>query len=1138
MPEEANENNQSLATTLSGCVSLVANLSNIIILVSAILLAGLVAITGRNWSEFLAYTLAILIVSVGIVLLWVSLRQKEKEDRAKTSFPKGAAFRGPVPFEKGDSEKFYGRGIEVGLLFDKIKADNFRYGVFFGESGCGKTSLLNAGLIPKLQKEDYLPVYVRLKLNETPEKAIRQAVETISKIKPQSKELVVYLRIVTSQTRKTLVLLCDQFEELFIHFSEVTRESFISFVGECYHDEILPIKFLFTLKTEFVPRMFDFHVCIPEPLATDNTFELENFKEPQAIEIVERSLREANISFEPSLIAQVTQDLLIADRKILPTELQIVCYRLQNKRIFSLEEYRHIGGKESLVDGYLEDLMKFSRNKDVARKILNKLVGKNDTKSPLTLSEISHQTGISTEMVTPVLDIFVKTGLVRKIKEPEPAEEKVIDKYELAHEYLIKLIHQRTTGQKLWDEIASTPLWRPKFAAIFSFLKFELSQGFDRIPRSVRTSMAYGGLALSIILVLFLAKTTLFQIGANWTQVSLPRGDIITALTYSPSQTGKLFATACNGRTGCSVFFSEDDGETWHLLTAGATSAFVRSLSVSPFNESTMWAATEVDGILISNDGGRTWKPSSLGLGSFVVNKVQADHKTPGLLYAATDTVGSKGGLYYSLDDGRAWRSFNRNLSSFSISDFSLAKDGSLFVAVPGQGIFRCGADIGSECEHIVKGLSALDITQVRFDSKNEIVYASSSSSGLFKSVDLGNNWEELSVPQRKIKYIVTDATGKLYIVTEGSGGHLLWSSVDQGNSWQRTGTGWLYSHVEVIMTDPAPKNSVFVGTPTGILKSTDGADSWTFYSVGVEPVDVRAVAVADTLDGPIYIGTTTGTVFRSYDKGNSWELASNGLDAQELRYLFVNPEDPDTVYAGTYRPNLTQSLFRTQDGGNNWIGVDVGNDDTGIITIDYDNPGRLYATTYGSGVITSKDGGLTWNGPAKPMTDPYTTAIANSLQNSETLFAGTSTGVLYKSTDGSHNWQEIVSQLPPIRDIVISRHNDDLVYIGSRRGLFIIENQAGSWTTNNILETASIRVLIADPCNSTGLFAGTQEGTLYWITDKGNHWVLVNSDLVLGTVLSLATFRECTHSLYLGSSSKGLLFLDYRRLWDRITFK
>ena len=64
------------------------------------------------------------------------------------------------PFDETDREYFYGRSAESGELLRLVRRELLT--VLFGRSGLGKTSLLKAGLFPRLREETALPVYVRL----------------------------------------------------------------------------------------------------------------------------------------------------------------------------------------------------------------------------------------------------------------------------------------------------------------------------------------------------------------------------------------------------------------------------------------------------------------------------------------------------------------------------------------------------------------------------------------------------------------------------------------------------------------------------------------------------------------------------------------------------------------------------------------------------------------------------------------------------------------------------------------------------------------------------------------------------------------------------------------------------------------
>ena len=63
-------------------------------------------------------------------------------------------------FSEACQEFFHGRDAEIDELLRLVRREFLT--VLFGRSGLGKTSLLNAGLFPRLRKQNFLPIYIRL----------------------------------------------------------------------------------------------------------------------------------------------------------------------------------------------------------------------------------------------------------------------------------------------------------------------------------------------------------------------------------------------------------------------------------------------------------------------------------------------------------------------------------------------------------------------------------------------------------------------------------------------------------------------------------------------------------------------------------------------------------------------------------------------------------------------------------------------------------------------------------------------------------------------------------------------------------------------------------------------------------------
>jgi WD40 repeat protein len=88
------------------------------------------------------------------------LERRQTVELQRQGLSRDNPWPGLDPFDETDREYFHGRAAESGELLRLVRREPLT--VLFGRSGLGKTSLLNAGLFPRLRGEDCLPVYVRL----------------------------------------------------------------------------------------------------------------------------------------------------------------------------------------------------------------------------------------------------------------------------------------------------------------------------------------------------------------------------------------------------------------------------------------------------------------------------------------------------------------------------------------------------------------------------------------------------------------------------------------------------------------------------------------------------------------------------------------------------------------------------------------------------------------------------------------------------------------------------------------------------------------------------------------------------------------------------------------------------------------
>jgi YD repeat-containing protein len=96
-----------------------------------------------------------------------------------TVCPPNNPWKGLYYYTEEDSQLFFGRSLETEELLRLIQHETLT--VLFARSGLGKTSLLRAGVIPKLREQDFLPVIVRIDYAESAQTPVQQIVSAIFK---------------------------------------------------------------------------------------------------------------------------------------------------------------------------------------------------------------------------------------------------------------------------------------------------------------------------------------------------------------------------------------------------------------------------------------------------------------------------------------------------------------------------------------------------------------------------------------------------------------------------------------------------------------------------------------------------------------------------------------------------------------------------------------------------------------------------------------------------------------------------------------------------------------------------------------------------------------------------------------------
>ncbi|OUL29260.1 hypothetical protein, partial [Nostoc sp. 106C] len=349
---------------------------------------------------------------------------------------------------------------DVRRLRERVSGTEHKLTVIHGQSGVGKSSILQGGLIPALQQQaigerDALPILLR---SYTDWVGIlgRRLVESVERLRgiylTSAADILAQLRNNAERNLLT-VLIFDQFEEFFfVYKDQAQRRPFYEFLRVCL--DILFVKVILSLREDYLhyllelDRIFDLKVINNNILDKNIRYYLGNFSPADAKTVIQSLTEKTHFYLEPNLIDELVIDLAGDIGEVRPIELQIVGTQLQTEKITTLAKYRQAGTKEKLVERFLEEVIKDcgAGNERTARLVLYLLTDENGTRPLKTKAELAVDLGVAEELDL-VLEIFVKSGLVLLLQE-SPAE-----RYQLVHDYLVDLIRQQQ-GNDLLEELA------------------------------------------------------------------------------------------------------------------------------------------------------------------------------------------------------------------------------------------------------------------------------------------------------------------------------------------------------------------------------------------------------------------------------------------------------------------------------------------------------------------------------------------------------------------------------------------------------------------------------------------------------------------------------------------------------------
>jgi PKD repeat protein len=382
--------------------------------------------------------------------------------------------------------------------------------------------------------------------------------------------------------------------------------------------------------------------------------------------------------------------------------------------------------------------------------------------------------------------------------------------------------------------------------------------------------------------------------------------------------------------------------------------------------------------------------------------------------------------------------------------------------------------------------------------------------------VDINStNWRRGSGRVNCVSFHPSDPN-KIYVGAPSGG---FWKTNDGGNTWITTTDSLPAIGVSDIAVHPLNPENIFIVTgdgdardtySIGILKSTDGGDTWSQVLVEhtiQEQIIFRRIKI-NPENPDVIIATSNVGIFRTNDGGDSWNIVTQG----HFKDLEFKPENPNLVFASSYAYGGGAAIFRSVDSGLTWTKINqLSESDRIELAVTRANPNRIYAvaswaeTSGYLGMYRSDDSGDTWD----------------LIHGNETLnLLGWSTS---GDDSGGQGWYDLACAADP--------NDADIVYVGGVNVWKSI-NAGQSWEIsahwyggNGVYVHADHHCMDFHPITDE-LFSGN-DGGLYKTDDGGQNWSDLSDGLQILQIYRIGLSETNSERFVVGTQDNGSMRYD-----------
>jgi len=598
--------------------------------------------------------------------------------------------------------------------------------------------------------------------------------------------------------------------------------------------------------------------------------------------------------------------------------------------------------------------------------------------------------------------------------------------------------------------------------------------------------------------------------GESWKNMGLKESRHIGGILVDPRNSNVVFVAAEGSAWGPGgdrgLYKTTDGGETWNKVLEISEHTGVNNVVMDPVDPDVMYATSEQrrrhvytkigggpeSAVYRSSDGGETWIKSMKGLPKVHIGGMGIDVSPVdrNVVYLIVEAAEGKGGFFRSDNRGASWKKMSDHHASgqyyneiycdpVDVNKVYSMETYSYFTADGGKTWNR----LSNDNRHVDDHALWIDPT----DTKHFLI---GGDGGIYETYDGGKAYQfKSNLPITQFYRVNVDNVEPFYNVYGGTqdnrtlgGPSMNRSSVGvSSEDWAfiKGGDGFW------VAIDPEDPNIVYCESQYGNVhrhdrKSGEGISIKPWPRQGEETYKWNwnaPLVISHHSHTRIYM--MANKLFRSDDRGNSWDVISEDLTSETDRNTWpvmdqywswdAVVKDVSTSLWGTgvsfSESRLDEKLLYTgtddgviavtENGGESWnkIGTFPGipeycyvsdlladRYDANVVYATFDNRKRDDFTPY---VLKSTDRGQSWVSIASNLPEQGTVhTIEQDPEVPGLLFVGTEFG-FYFSVDGGEAWSKLTDGLPTIavRDLVIQEDQNDLVVATFGRGFYIMDD-------------------------------------------------------------------------------------------------